>query len=186
MLAEDESLTERQMDELWKTMHSLDGMIKLNKTLLLLTKIENGQFPETEIISFNETAKKILADYKEIFEYKNIECVFSEHSQFNVEMNSTLASVMISNLIKNAFVHTPQNGKMEISISNGCFAISNTSQGEPLDSEKIFKRFYKNDRNEKSTGLGLALAASVCARYSLSLEYSHEKNMHVFKIIDKF
>ena len=185
MLAEDNRLTEEQLEELGKTMQSVDGMIKLNKTLLLLTKIENGQFPEISEISVNRLAERTVEDYSEIFSYKNISCVLSETAEFTIEMNETLASVMISNLIKNAFFHTADNGEIIIDISSDSFIISNTSNGTPLDREKIFKRFYKKAGNEKSTGLGLSLSASVCARYGLTLEYSFEKNMHIFKIISK-
>ena len=39
--------TEKQMEELLKMQRTLRQIVRLNKTLLLLTKIDNGQFPES-------------------------------------------------------------------------------------------------------------------------------------------
>ena len=43
MLMEDENLSESQLEELMKTHQTLEHITKLNKSLLLLSKIENGQ-----------------------------------------------------------------------------------------------------------------------------------------------
>lgn len=47
MMMEDESLSESQLEELMKTHQTLEHITKLNKSLLLLSKIDNGQFTET-------------------------------------------------------------------------------------------------------------------------------------------
>lgn len=43
MLMEDENLTEKQMEEIAKTHQTLENITRMNKSLLLLCKIENGQ-----------------------------------------------------------------------------------------------------------------------------------------------
>ena len=50
MLMEDESLTETQLEELAKVYETLDHITKLNKSLWLISKIENGQYPESSDI----------------------------------------------------------------------------------------------------------------------------------------
>ena len=46
MMMEDESLSESQLEELMKTHQTLEHITKLNKSLLLLSKIDNGQFTD--------------------------------------------------------------------------------------------------------------------------------------------
>ena len=65
MLMEDEALSEAQLTDLMKTHQTLEHITKLNKTLLLLSKIENGQFSETSQIEVNRLIKQYLTDYKE-------------------------------------------------------------------------------------------------------------------------
>ena len=58
MMMEDESLSESQLEELMKTHQTLEHITKLNKSLLLLSKIDNGQFTETVELELNELLKR--------------------------------------------------------------------------------------------------------------------------------
>lgn len=60
MMMEDESLSESQLEELMKTHQTLEHITKLNKSLLLLSKIDNGQFTETVELELNEPFKAIF------------------------------------------------------------------------------------------------------------------------------
>jgi GTP-binding protein Era len=42
----------------------LEGLTRMNNALLLLSKIENQQFPDEEIIDFNEREEKDLIDIR--------------------------------------------------------------------------------------------------------------------------
>ena len=59
MLMEDETLTEHQLNELIKTHQTLENLTRMNRSLLLLCKIENGQFVDTRSVCLND----ILAHY---------------------------------------------------------------------------------------------------------------------------
>jgi hypothetical protein len=91
----------------------------------------------------------------------------------------------MENLVKNAYVHSPGGSKVEVHVSMNGFTISN--QGESaLDEKKIFRRFYQpSGRKEGSTGLGLALAYSVCARSGMNIGYSFAEGRHTFSVILK-
>ena len=53
----------------------------------------------------------------------------------------------------------------------------------PLDRSALFRRFYQAGvRKEGSTGLGLALAFSVCERNSLALSYDFTDGTHIFSV----
>jgi signal transduction histidine kinase len=82
-------------------------------------------------------------------------------------------------------VHSPQNASVHVEVSKNGFSISNPGD-VPLDKDRIFMRFYQpGGRKEGSTGLGLALAHSVCERNGLSLSYDFSENRHIFRVILK-
>ncbi len=56
-----------------KTHQTLEYITKLNKSLLLLSKIDNGQFTDTKEVDLNVLLRQYLEDYKEVYSYKNIE-----------------------------------------------------------------------------------------------------------------
>ena len=59
---------EKQVEELFKMQRSLNHIVRLNKTLLLLTKIENGQFPESEDVDIADLIREQAPLYNEIYE----------------------------------------------------------------------------------------------------------------------
>ena len=58
-------------------------------------------------------------------------------------MDSILADIAISILIRNAVFHNIADGKVIIEITENTLRISNTGVETPLDAERIFTRFYK-------------------------------------------
>ena len=77
------------------------------------------------------------------------------------------------------------NQRIKITVSEEGFTVRNQGDAS-LDKERVFHRFYlPGGRREGSTGLGLALAYSVCERCGLSLKYDFKENIHIFSVILK-
>ena len=181
ILMEDETLTEHQLNELIKTHQTLENLTRMNRSLLLLCKIENGQFADTRSVCLNDILAHYLDDYKEVYAYRNITVTVTTDSSFCVEMNDSLVSVLVTNLLKNSFVHNIDGGFIYIKITANTFEISNTGE-KPLDRERIFERFYQGQKKEGSTGLGLALVDSICKANHLTIDYTYVENRHIFTI----
>lgn len=181
MLMEDETLTEHQLNELIKTHQTLENLTRMNRSLLLLCKIENGQFVDTRSVCLNDILAHYLDDYKEVYAYRNITVTVTTDSSFCVEMNDSLVSVLVTNLLKNSFVHNIDGGFIYIKITANTFEISNTGE-KPLDRERIFERFYQGQKKEGPTGLGLALVDSICKANHLKIDYTYVENRHIFTI----
>ena len=170
------------MGEIIKTLQTLEYISRLNKSLLLLTKIENRQFTDIRQIELNEIIKRYIDDYREIYEYKRIDIHIEEKDIMTVSMNESLAVVLITNLLKNAYVHTNNKGRIHIYLYSKSLTICNTGADKELDKEHIFERFYQGKKKEGSTGLGLAIAESICRLYGLHIRYYYEKGEHCFEI----
>lgn len=181
-LMDDGMLTESQLKELDKVHQTLVYITKLNKTLLLLAKIENMQFIDKKNININSTIKKIAADYQEIYAYKNINIDTKELAEYYVYMSENLAVILFNNLIKNSCIHNIEDGLVQIEISDKRIIIRNTGQPMPLDSSSIFKRFIKGSQRDDSTGLGLSLVKSICEIEKLHIDYYFKQGLHCFEI----
>lgn len=182
MLMEDETLSEPQMEEILKTYQTLEYVSKLNKSLLLLSKIDNSQFVETSEVCINEVLHRYVDDYCEVYDYRGIRLTVEEKGEFRIRMNETLAVVLVTNLLKNAFVHNIDKGEIRIVITSSGIRFGNTGNGEPLDGKRIFERFYQGKKKEGSTGLGLAIVDAVCRQYQLRVSYSAVDGMHCFEV----
>lgn len=182
-LMEDESLSEHQLLELNKTSKTLEYLTKLNKTLLLLSKIDNKQFANRSNININGLIKTINEGYSEVFEYKKINCSIVEKQQLRVYMDETIVRILLNNLLKNSYVHNIQNGTIDILIETNKLIIKNSSDMTELDSKAIFDRFYQGCKKEGSTGLGLALVRSIIDTEKLYISYTYKDSLHCFEII---
>lgn len=185
MMMEDESVTEKQLEELAKTHQTLEHITKLNKSLLLLSKIENEQFSDIHPVCLNDILTRYVNDYEEVYDYRDITVEVQEHARLTVSMNETLATALITNLLKNAFVHNVDGGRICIVFTADTFTISNTGTPQALDENKIFERFYKGSKQEGSTGLGLSIVSSICKMSGLQVHYTYTEEMHSFSISRK-
>ena len=183
MMLEHPDMTEALAEEMIKVHRSLSGLIRLNKTLLLLSKIENGQFPQTADVDMNALAKESIELHQEIYDHKNIAAEIDGEDRFVHRIDEQMASVLIGNLVKNAFLYTPSGGTINVTMWKTGFSISNTGNA-PLDKDKVFRRFYQpSGRKEGATGLGLALAYSVCINNGMDITYDFINDRHIFSII---
>lgn len=182
MLMEDENLTQKQMEELMKTHGTLEYVSRLNRSLLLLSKIDNNQFQDAEMVDFNDLLKKLIEDYNEIYGYKGVVISLEENGKFTAQMNTTLAGMLVNNLLKNACVHNIERGKVSVVCSESCLEIRNSSGRGALDGGRIFERFYQGEKKEGSTGLGLAIVDSICRHSRLGIQYIYSGGEHCFKV----
>lgn len=182
ILMEDETLSEKHLEELAKTHQTLEYMVKLNKSLLLLSKIDNKQFPDDQYIDLNAIVRNLMPDYEEVYAYKNIKISLVETGIFKVKMNDLLAVITINNLLKNSYVHNTNGGHILIGISPSSIVFRNSAQDKALNGNLIFDRFYQGSPKEGSTGLGLAIVKSICDTTNLSIKYFFDKNEHCFEI----
>ena len=185
MLLDRPDLQPEVAEELVKLHRSLSGLIKLNKTLLLLSKIENGQFPQTMRVDMNALIKGSVRMNSEVHEHKGISVDLTEEGALWLMMDDQMASILTGNLIRNAFRYTSDGGKIEIRISSDGFSISNTG-ASPLDKDKVFHKFYQPaGKKEGSTGLGLTLVRCVCVNNGLQVSYDYADGKHIFAVILK-
>ena len=185
MLLDRPDLNEEIAEEMVKLHRSLQHLIRLNKTLLLLSRIENDQFPPMDEVDMTSVLKDSLGLNEEIYAHKSINSSIDVQGTFVCRINEQMASMLVGNLMKNAFVHSAPGAEIKVSVSADGFAVRNHGDA-PLDKSRVFHRFYlPGGRREGSTGLGLALAYSVCERSGLSLTYDFVENHHIFSVILK-
>ncbi|WFE82889.1 sensor histidine kinase [Parabacteroides chongii] len=179
LLSENPDCTEEQLSEIAGINHTLRGIIKMNKSLLLLSRIDNKQFPDTSEIDFNKLINKYLPDFEDMYEYKNIHVTYTETGTLIYTMNESLASTLLSNLLKNAFIHNIESGSIAISVTGRTLTISNSSESTGLNEATLFNRFEKQTHKKESTGLGLAIVKSIISIYGIDIKYEYN-GLHKF------
>lgn len=99
-----------------------------------------------------------------------------------MNIDETLVSVLLSNLLKNAYVHNRPEGWVRVASDASGLTIENTGVDHALEVAHIFKRFYHTSTSRTSSGLGLPLVEAVSKRYALRLTYSFVNGLHRFRL----
>ena len=182
LVGDGSALSEEQLGEIMKVQRTLDYLVRLNRSLLLLSKIDNGQFPEAEEVDVNALVRRTAEDMEEIYAYRSMRFALVDEGPLTARMNPSLAGSVVANLLKNAFVHGDEGGEVTVRVAPRRFTVCNSGAGGPLDAGRIFDRFYQGTKKEGSTGLGLAVVDAVCRLYGLKVSYSYKEGRHCFAV----
>jgi signal transduction histidine kinase len=176
-------LSQTQMQALDSLYDLLARLNRLNKNLLLLSKIDKQIFHTLENIKLKEVIENQISFFEEQALQKNITLIINNLENKWVQANLTLIEILISNLLLNAIRHNHENGKISISLSHQKLIISNTGQANALPANKLFQRFAKIDTSTQGNGLGLAIIKKIADLYGWEVAYTFENELHVFEVV---
>src|SRR5258706_7243134 len=167
------------LSELNKTISMLN---RVNKNLLLLSKIETHQYTTTEQVPVSEIIKRQVLFLKEQAEEKKV-IVHLEHTESVIIIASaSLIEILISNLLLNSLRHNYAGGEIWITLNQSELVISNTSKQSELQREKLFQRF-SNAGSEGGNGLGLSIVKRICDLHGWNLNYNYLEEKHLFQVV---
>ncbi|MBX2922062.1 MAG: HAMP domain-containing histidine kinase [Chitinophagaceae bacterium] len=180
LLMQTNPVTEEQAALIGELSDAAQRMSRLNKTLLLLTKLDNNQFADKEEVNMKEVVEKIIHQYNEAISAKKLQLTLAPLEQVYCNMNKTLAEILVSNLLSNAIRHNIPSGELSVTLRRQALTVKNSGQGKPLDETKIYTRFQKNSADSNSIGLGLGIARKICELNGFTLQYHFQNGLHCF------
>jgi signal transduction histidine kinase len=183
LLVESAPLNPEQASIIISITEHINRLAGLNKTLLLLSKIENKQFSEHEAVDITKLIEECSEDFYDLMEFKNLNLEIINNTPLLLQMNKDLARVLFSNLIKNAVNHNITSGLIAITIDADRFIIKNSGKELNIQPEFLFERFNKKSDNPQSVGLGLAIVKSICTLYNFNISYSYAGKMHTVELV---
>jgi signal transduction histidine kinase len=182
VLLQENTLKEEAMTLLIAIEEAASRLSRINKSLLLLSKIENQQYEKTDTVALLPLLEKIKALNEDFILDKNIAFFDEATEELDFKINSELCFILINNLIQNAIRHNVKDGKITITIKNKTLIISNTGVLEALNEVSIFERFEKKSSNVNSIGLGLAIVKEIAEANAIEVVYQYENNRHAFSL----
>jgi signal transduction histidine kinase len=156
---------ERSDDEYREALNKLliqtDQMIKIVRTLLMISKQDNNNNKSQSVFNFSNLIQKIIVTE---FAQDNIQS--SIEKELYVRGDTDKFHIVLENLIDNAIKYSDNDKIVNVSLTkNDTFAnliIKDSGIGiSDFDKEKVFDRFYRSEKAEKlgikGYGLGLSL-----------------------------
>lgn len=162
-------------------------MVELIDDLLIVSKIEQGQFPvRKEEISLEELAKEQIIRFKIFAEASHIKLNLSYPASLpKIMADPSLLKLVIENLVDNAIRYTPGNGEVTSSVTRRgdhlVFSIKDSGVGIPKkDQEYIFQKFFRAEnalkKRTRGSGLGLYVCHSIIEKLGGKIGFVSEEN----------
>ena len=154
-------------------------LLKMIDELLDLSKMETGTVElQKSVFNLTHFLTQIKSNFTPLFKEKNIQLTWDvsfSAGSFNGDENRL--KMVLNNILKNAYSHTPQNGFIECAVSineNQGLKIRILNSGDPINQKDlpyIFDRYYRADEFKYSgTGIGLAMSRQIVEMHGGSIQ----------------
>lgn len=156
-------ITREQQEYVEKILLNTQRLSGLIGNVLLLSKIENQQIPETvHPFQLDEQIRKVIMLYEPQWTEKDIE-LDVELTDVVYNGSENLLFHVWSNLISNAIKFNRQGGVMRLHLTDEddhiLFTVEDQGPGIPEeDLAHIFDKFYQGDNSHRQSGNGLGLS----------------------------
>lgn len=177
-----DDITEQQSVLLASLNSDVSRLNRLNKNLLLLSKIENDSSFEKQPLLLNDYIEKHLDFFMEQSKSKKLSIRTEFTETLKIEANPALTEVLINNLFLNAIRHNVKGGIIIIRTTADTLSFSNSGEQLSLATEKLFNRFSKSNPSSQGNGLGLAIVKKIAERNQWKISYLFQNSLHEFTI----
>lgn len=181
LLLQSQPLNHTQYELIEEAIKALNRVTRINKNLLLLTKMENSQYMDQENIDLSQLLDNTLQTLMPFIHNKRLNIKREIGSRIYVNGNRILVEILLNNLLINAIRYSTESGNIELTLLSDHLIISNNGPG-PLEQDQLFKRFGNASSQKPGTGLGLAIVREICVRYNWEIRYNYHNSFHQFLI----
>lgn len=174
-------MTQAEADTIMELELTAQRMARLNKNLLLLSKIDNDQFLLMESVDIAGIIQTQIASLAPMAELDGIKIV-ADLSGSNINANKTLIEILVSNLLHNAIRYGEKHETVRVALQKEELSISNKGKATKLNIDQMTQRFTKESTDPNSSGLGLAIVKKICDSSGYRFEYSFSDSIHTFSV----
>lgn len=161
--------TSLEVEELQKIYTASTKLSQVQKSLSLLSKINNQEYSNSVKVDFRNTVEQALDIFTEAITIRGIN-VDKQLRACTLTMDAGLAEILVNNLVKNAVKHNIQNGTIRIILSPSELMVENSGLPFIGNAETMLERFAKG-RNG-NIGIGLAIVKQICELYNFRISYT--------------
>lgn len=164
-LLEDDSLTEAQLKPVKRIKSNAADMEELIEALLILAR-ESDSALSFEAVCINDVVSEEIERTNNLLGNKPVQVSVAGEHQLFVKGSDKVLSVLIGNLIRNAFSYTDE-GSVNITISENDLIIEDSGIGiAKEDVEQMFKPFQRgNNKQRGGYGVGLTIVKMLSERF---------------------
>ncbi len=182
LLLQSSNIRKKESEAIVLILQNANRLSKINQALILLSKIDNQRFADTQMVNFSKVTDEVIKNFEDLIQINGLTIRKINNADMVVEMSLSLAHILIANLLQNAIRHNVKKGFIEMVYAADEFLITNPGVELRSPPEGMFKRFRKQSSSEESLGLGLSIIRKICDQNHLEVSYLNHDKMHTIKV----
>ena len=167
----DPDIKEDVKNTMISNVEELDRISGIINNLLTLTNLIRPERMAFTAVDLSHVARAAIDTYAELAKRRKIHVMLHEHTGVHLRGNATAVQQIADNILKNAIMYTPHNGRVDVSVkkySDTYAKLTVADSGIGIarkDLQRIFDPFYRADlsrvRRQGGSGLGLTIASEL-------------------------
>ncbi len=174
MLLSEQELGTPARNSVLRVRRAAADMEELTEVFLLLAR-ESEHGLSTDPVCINDIISEEIERAQIRLGAKPVEVTVDSSCRLVVEASDKVVSVMLGNLIRNAFDYT-DSGSVTVQISPGSVSVEDSGRGMPgEDVERVFEPFYRGEARQRGGhGVGLTIVKRLSDRFGWPVHVSSE------------
>jgi len=176
VLATRSDLSAKEYAQIQRIQRAAGEMSGLIETFLVLAQINDGSTKYYDACDMGPIVRKVIKQQRVWLGDKPVEVIVEENGQLEVSAPPGILSVLIANLVRNAFRYT-ERGSITVLIASNLIKVIDSGVGidAPIQAQ-IFKHYVKSNSGDTNrVGLGLAIVQRICERYGWKASFESTK-----------
>lgn len=174
LLLNEDGLNEKSRKQVERIQRNANDMEELIETLLVLAR-ESDHLLSSENISVNDIVREEIERAESLLNDKNINITINENQKLIVKAPDKVLSVMIGNIIRNAFSYTDE-GQIVITVTNSSLIVEDSGIGIPNNQiDRIFTAFERG-KQRGGYGVGLTIVKMISDRFNWPIDIDSKLN----------
>lgn len=168
----------------------IQKMSELVQEILHLSERENGEFKYSfEEVNISKIINSVITELRYFIDEKDLRLEEDIDKNIFIIADEKLIKKVITNVVKNAIIHSPNKERIIIRLTSYELTVENTGVTIPKEQlGEIFNAFYRVDksRNRKTggTGLGLYIVKTILDKHkNITYKIVSKDNSVVFKMM---
>ncbi|TGE25265.1 HAMP domain-containing histidine kinase [Hymenobacter aquaticus] len=175
----DESLSDENLLRVVESQRTVHRLRTIIKSLLMISKIENDQFPRTESVSLAQLAAEVSEEVQDRLSVLNLTLTQEIEPDFVVAgSNRGLLFTLLFNLVTNAIKYNREGGQIFLlgrpAAAAGSYVLEIRDTGRGISKEQLPRLFHRFDKgagtDPDSYGLGLSIVRTIADLHGIRIE----------------
>lgn len=162
--------------------NAVEKLTRINRSLVLLSRLENNEYEATEEVPFSQYTKDALGAFCDLMALKSLQVKSDIEENVCLRLHASLADILLNNLISNAIRHNNPEGTIEVVLNKDFLMVKNTGHPPAGPTSEMFRRFRKGSQCNNSIGIGLSIVKQICDMNNFEIQYHYASGLHIIVV----